>query len=78
MHYSTFLSYFVIAVRNLELSDGEIEQLHIEHHVSGISEVLIQGSILWARKGGREATLGAFANVLLKLYQFDSLERLKV
>lgn len=65
-------------MRNLDLSDAEIDHLHQDHYVAGVREVLIQGTRVWQQKTARGATLGAFANILKKVKQFDAIEVLKV
>lgn len=65
-------------LRNIDLHDGEIEQLYLDFHAEGVREVLVQGLLLWKQKSPREATLGAFAKTLTKLNQFDAIEQLKI
>ena len=65
-------------MRNLDLSDAEIDHLHQDHHHEGVREVMIQGTRVWQQKTARGATLGAFANILKKVKQFDAIEALKV
>lgn len=65
-------------LRNIGMSDSEIEHLHQDHHIDGVREVMIQGSLLWKQKLGRDATLSAFAKVLVKLKQFDAIQELKI
>lgn len=65
-------------LRNLDLSDAEIDHLYQDHYVEGVREVMIQGARLWQQKTARGATLGAFANILKKVKQFDAIEVLKV
>lgn len=65
-------------LRNIDLYEGEIEQLYLDYHAEGVREVLVQGLLLWKQKSPREATLGAFAKTLTKLNQFDAIEQLKI
>ena len=65
-------------MRILGLSDGEIDHLYQDHQRESVREVIIQGTRLWQQKNARGATLGAFANILKKVKQFDAIEELKV
>lgn len=66
------------AIRELDYSDGQIEQGYADYHDSGIKEVIYQLLLSWSQKEPEKATLGYISNILWNNDQRDVVQRLSV
>lgn len=64
------------AIRQLNFSDGQIEQFVLDYHHLGTKEVIYQLLLTWTQSNPGDATLGNLSTILWDKDQQDAVKRL--
>lgn len=63
-------------IRQLDYSEGQIEQFYLDHNQLGLKEVIFQLLLSWSQNESKEATIGKLSSILWNNNQQDVVKML--